>query len=408
MNNELYRKLTSITLMTIMFAGGMTIAIPGETPVAVAQTSMLSVSATAAPDNSFGAQVIEIVVDDPSRSETVGVTQPHVTADGDDVTMRQADTGKWYAYVASQDLVDLGEPILAFTEGPTPENFLDNAPTGTDLSNIQIFDFDGDVEIELVGIESVTLNYDRDLDNLATISTDRAGVPIGGQVHVTISDFRLNLDPTVADVWYMNASGSSATYGTTPGTADLDSNALATTEALDNDWNALFEGKGGKFALNDPMAAISPIDVTGDEVADVTDNIVRFEETGANTGVFESQSGDESNIVATGSENDDFTIEYADSDVQVFIEDFDSTLVVIADGTWDSGESLTVRLTNENLNTNTLTDQDMALGDDNLPILIFGDPITLATVSNIAPVVAVDATSETLGHSTIWRGIDYQ
>ena len=52
------------------------------------------------------------------------------------------------------------------------------------------------------------------------------------------------------------------------------------------------------------------------------------------------------------------------SDVQVFIEDFDSTLEVIADGTWNSGESLTVRLTNENLNTNTLTDQDMELGDD--------------------------------------------
>ena len=51
--------------MTIMFAGGMTIAIPGETPVAVAQTGMLSVSATAAPGNSFGGpQIIEIVVDD--------------------------------------------------------------------------------------------------------------------------------------------------------------------------------------------------------------------------------------------------------------------------------------------------------------------------------------------------------
>ena len=57
-------------LMTIMFAGGMTIAIPGETPVAIAQTGMLSVSATAAPDNSFGGpQIIEIVVDDPSRSD---------------------------------------------------------------------------------------------------------------------------------------------------------------------------------------------------------------------------------------------------------------------------------------------------------------------------------------------------
>ena len=128
------------------------------------------------------------------------------------------------------------------------------------------------------------------------------------------------------------------------------------------------------------MATISAIDANDDGVDDATDNIVRFEETGANTGVFESQNNDESNIVATGDENDDFTIAYADSDVQVFIEDFDSTLEVIAAGTWDSGESLTVRLTNENLNTNTLTEQDMAIGDDNLPILMFGEPITLATV----------------------------
>ena len=74
----------------------------------------------------------------------------------------------------------------------------------------------------------------------------------------------------------------------------------------------------------------------------------------------------------------------------MFIEDFDSTLVVIADGTWDSGESLTVRLTNENLNTNTLTEQDMAIGDDDLPILMFGAPITLATVKDIDAVVDED------------------
>ena len=83
MNNELYRKLTSITLMTIMFAGGMTIAIPGETPVAVAQTGMLSVSATAAPGNSFGGpQIIEIVVRRPVKKRDRDLRQPHVTVDG--------------------------------------------------------------------------------------------------------------------------------------------------------------------------------------------------------------------------------------------------------------------------------------------------------------------------------------
>ena len=86
-------------------------------------------------------------------------------------------------------------------------------------------------------------------------------------------------------------------------------------------------------------------------------NRVTLTETGSNTGVFESQNDDDISNMVTGDENDDFTIAYADSDVQVFIESFDSTLEVIADGTWDSGESLTVRLTNENLNLNTLTDR---------------------------------------------------
>ena len=98
MKNDLYRKLTSITLMTIMFAGGMTIAIPGETPVAVAQTGMLSVSATAAPGNSFGGpQIIEIVVDDPSRSETgTGISKPDVSID-DEPT--KYDTGRHWKVV---------------------------------------------------------------------------------------------------------------------------------------------------------------------------------------------------------------------------------------------------------------------------------------------------------------------
>ena len=33
-------------------------------------------------------------------------------------------------------------------------------------------------------------------------------MPVDGEVHVTVSDFRLNLDPTGADVWIMNADGT--------------------------------------------------------------------------------------------------------------------------------------------------------------------------------------------------------
>ena len=99
MKNDLYRKLTSITLMTIMFAGGMTIAIPGELPTAVAQTNTLSVSASAA--GVFGgAQVVEIVINDPDRDEATD-PEPDVEIDEQEVTMFQATTGKWYAYVAA-------------------------------------------------------------------------------------------------------------------------------------------------------------------------------------------------------------------------------------------------------------------------------------------------------------------
>ena len=45
MNNEIGRKITSLTLMTIMLAGGMTIAAPGVMPAAFAANANLFVSA---------------------------------------------------------------------------------------------------------------------------------------------------------------------------------------------------------------------------------------------------------------------------------------------------------------------------------------------------------------------------
>ena len=50
---------------------------------------------------------------------------------------------------------------------------------------------------------------------------------------------------------------------------------------------------------------------------------------------------------------------------------------MITDGTWDSGETATLKLTNENLNLNTLTEQKIVIGDDDIPVLVRGDPVTL-------------------------------
>ena len=96
---------------------------------------------------------------------------------------------------------------------------------------------------------------------------------------------------------------------------------------------------------------------------------VVIDETGSNTGVFESQSDDDSEISVyeKASDGDTFTIAYADDDQQVIVDSFDSTLELVADGTWNSGDTLTVRLTNENLNINTLADDDMKIDDPRFP-----------------------------------------
>ncbi len=53
--------------------------------------------------------------------------------------------------------------------------------------------------------------YD-DHSGIATISVDRNDVPKDGMVHVTISDFMLNLDPTSDDVWTLNGADGTFTY----------------------------------------------------------------------------------------------------------------------------------------------------------------------------------------------------
>ena len=69
MKNNIGRKLTSLTLMTIMFAGGMTAAVPSMMPGIFAEgassaSGLVSVSSA----KIQGASVLEIVIDDPAIS----------------------------------------------------------------------------------------------------------------------------------------------------------------------------------------------------------------------------------------------------------------------------------------------------------------------------------------------------
>ena len=104
MNNEIGRKLTSLTLMTIMLAGGMTIAAPSMMPQAAA-AGQLFVSAENANFNNFfaGVQVVEIIVRDPKATETDEKQQePTVKVDEHLLRLAQGADGYWYAYIADK------------------------------------------------------------------------------------------------------------------------------------------------------------------------------------------------------------------------------------------------------------------------------------------------------------------
>ena len=104
MNNEIGRKITSLTLMTIMIAGGMIFAVPGSMPAAHAQANanlFVSVEQSFKPDRFGGAMVVEVVVNDPALKDRDKPTaEPDVTVNGKDLRMVQASDGSWYAYFA--------------------------------------------------------------------------------------------------------------------------------------------------------------------------------------------------------------------------------------------------------------------------------------------------------------------
>ena len=109
MNNEIGRKLTSLTLMTIMLAGGMTIAAPSMMVPEAAATGSLYVSAENAMfDNKFGgAQVVEVVVlgDDAGSGDLKFASEPTVRVDEHQLRLAQAVDGNWYGYFGDKTAI---------------------------------------------------------------------------------------------------------------------------------------------------------------------------------------------------------------------------------------------------------------------------------------------------------------
>ena len=430
MNNEIQRKITSLTIMTIMIAGGMTIAAPGIMPDAAAANQLLFVSAeNAAFANTFGGgQIVEIIVQDANIADTeVKESSPTVEINGDAVIMAQGDDGYWYAYVASGAGVDLlagdgdrygydfgthvatsaangdysnsgassiwhtalvigGEPALsAYTGADTGQVGLANS---NEWPFVQVYDLTAgaaEIVLEKSGAdESVLLDYSS-MEDFASISVDRSSAPPGSEVHLTITDYQLNIDPTSTGTLTFGIAGK-VMQGDGTSTTALGLQDLSTPNGCDTNC---------AFILTDDVNGTDILtqDATADDATSVTDLYV-FTETAANSGVFvNTDDNDDSsiNIAAGATRGLTATINYNDSAVSYSVANFTGVIDLDESSVgdeWNSGESMSISLTDEDLNTNSASEQTIDFSSTNIPTIVTGSPVS-ATTDNAARVLAV-------------------
>ena len=117
------------------------------------------------------------------------------------------DSGAEGAYSGggNQNVVKAEKSLLTGDDAPT-------TPTTTPQGDftwplIQTYLFSSTIEIQYNkagGTQISSLTYD-DVDSPG-LSLDRSTYPVGAQVHVTIEDNRLNIDPTSDDIWAWNTA----------------------------------------------------------------------------------------------------------------------------------------------------------------------------------------------------------
>lgn len=499
MNNEIGRKITSLTLMTIMLAGGLTFAAPSMMPVAHAANANLFVSAENSQFNNYmsGPQVIEVVVIDSDINETnEGKGEPNVTINGKKLRMVQGVDGNWYGYFADKVMAQTADQTVegkstgtgldfgtfcgpstnisptgtvtvsdtvgiatgatvtggtqgttAFTsactagtfaagdtqnvirEQKTPSTFPNSTAVGqigidTDIwPFIQLYTLSpgGNVVVKYNkggGVQTTTLTFDT-VDQFSSVSLDRTTYPQTSQVHATITDLWLNIDPTDEDSWtfganatnatskgtyyqVFNENGDSAGANEANGVINIDS-VLSTLMCEDNCRLLVNVNKQGAsnnvLTLQDNGDTILSLSGTNANLASkfsingtsshgqLGENTlpVTLTEQGPNSGIFGTYDESDASVLkitSNAARGTSATIDY-DATPKTILVGFGFATVDIqpTDAEWTSGEEIPVIIVDSDANKNSRADEDLDLNDPNvalIPSLQTGDPFTLA------------------------------
>jgi hypothetical protein len=271
---------------------------------------------------------------------------------------------------------------------------------------LQTFDFtqeDFDVIYEQAGTdEVVTLEHNNnDLDDYASLTLDRNSATQDAQVMLFIVDQALNIDPTDEDIVIFKVADSGSATGSgvafTNGTINGDYLSTAT-----NNYTAASDGfafdDNGKLLIdmntNGADVSVLEKDATADDTVTSTTSgftyLVFFEDAD-NTGTFSNvDDNDDANleVTSTAKRGTTATFDYNDSAQSFIVANDFGTLDMDESSVgdeWNSGENLVVTLADQDLNKNTLNDEDMTLRSHNttIPSLQIGSPITLTEDSLI-------------------------
>jgi len=505
MNNEIGRKITSLTLMTIMLAAGFGFA-PSAIPQAAAANANLFVSAENSQFQNYfaGPQVIEVVVIDSDIKDTdKGKGEPDVTVNGNKLRMVQATDGNWYGYFADRAQAQLADqtvvgstagqgldfgtfcdndsgpaqlgftttqtvgfaiPVTKTTEGvqgtatiegstactaatagntTTTNNVVrepkePNPGVGTTVRRgqigltgggataatdawpfIQLYNLNptGNVVVQYNkggGVQSTTLKFDT-VDQFAKLDLDRATYPRGAQVHATITDIQLNIDPTDEDSWtfqtnstnkttmyqVFNENGGAAGDGVAGGAIDISGSLgslmfedngvlILNVDAQNSGTNivTIQDNADTRITYNPTTSTLAQDAVTVGSVTTGRGGIntlpVTITESAPNTGIFGTyDESDVSNIKITDNapRGKSASIDYNKKPKTILVGfGFASVDIKPVDAEWNSGQEIPVVITDSDANKNSRVDEDLDLNNPDvslIPALSTGDPFTL-------------------------------
>ena len=293
---------------------------------------------------------------------------------------------------------------------------------------IQLYDLSvgGNVNVEYnpgSGLQSTSLTFDS-AEAFASAELDRSKYPNNAQVHATITDLWLNIDPTDEDSWTFGTNADHANAGSyyqvfdENGTFDsnyhsdhnisgeLDSLLCETNcklfidlNAQDADENVLELQDNGDSDLDDAITLL------GEESVPVT-----ITEIGPKSGIFGTY--DESDvsvlkITSDAARGTSATLEYNEDGHSILVGfDFATIDIQSVDDEWNSGEEIPVIIVDGDANGNSRSDEDLDLFNPDvslIPSLSTGTPFTLGasggelTAAFYTGDITTDTTLTTVG-----------